>query len=716
MYNYSTITSSYTTINAIEESYLDQWGKPENWKLKTRVVIPSDYIAPDCFWYVRNVQPSLLELNVSLTENINQSAYNLVVYRCSICNYTASLCSTLNSLTLTNQDIQTLQIQLDDISCVVIRLYSDIFPLLIYRGSTLPYASLSIKSMPPTCECVDCDADQKAITLLKPSFIQSWASRYYMGMIDYLLLDAYMKKTSMDMYNNLTQCIDLTSLRSESLSLAKQCGYPTMLAAMVRFSNYAYQTTKTLFQCTVDYIDMIEDHTTVIMKLNGLIILHESSMVMSTQAYFVEGYVNYGENLFECYMASSGYNRAYLSLQYFSISKGYYIPFSLEIKPGMQAAYDCINDNITCGPCSIGKQASANKGCACESCIEGTYGIFQVTEQPYQCIPCPLNQYSDVKGSVRCLDCPPNSITFNDSTTSINECTCVEGYYKAGKDQASRCVLCPPGTFKSSIDNANECTPCPNAQMASMPGSTSEFDCYCPAGFVLEESICIPCPPNTYQYNRTHCEVCILNSRSNTATLSIQGCNCIEGYAGIDCNECDIGYFKDRNGVCLSSQYFIQDVSASLHTCAIFESLTAKCWGLNDMGQLGYLDQINRGDVAGTMGDYLTTIQARSRFKKIITARSWSCALFEDTNLKCWGNTRNNLNEIQYFYDYAPVMIFGVTALDMCAGYDHGCAIFDDNAIRCWGNNDYGQLGIGNRKSYYLYPYQITPSHPWFRV
>ena len=44
------------------------------------------------------------------------------------------------------------------------------------------------------------------------------------------------------------------------------------------------------------------------------------------------------------------------------------------------------------------------------------------------------------------------------------------------------------------------------------------------------------------------------------------------------------------------------------HACAVLDNAQLKCWGLNNYGQLGQGDAVNRGIVAGQMGDALLAI------------------------------------------------------------------------------------------------------------
>ena len=44
------------------------------------------------------------------------------------------------------------------------------------------------------------------------------------------------------------------------------------------------------------------------------------------------------------------------------------------------------------------------------------------------------------------------------------------------------------------------------------------------------------------------------------------------------------------------------------HSCAVLDNGLAKCWGLNEYGQLGLGDTNDHGDSAGEMGDALPYI------------------------------------------------------------------------------------------------------------
>jgi len=144
------------------------------------------------------------------------------------------------------------------------------------------------------------------------------------------------------------------------------------------------------------------------------------------------------------------------------------------------------------------------------------------------------------------------------------------------------------------------------------------------------------------------------------------------------------------------------------HTCAILDNSSVKCWGANASGQLGLGNTSNRGDGSNQMGDNLTAIDLGSgRTAKVITTGgSHTCAILDNEYIKCWGendqgqlglgNKDDHGDGIGGMGDSLPAvdMGSGITAKAIVAGESHTCAILNNTAIKCWGRSNEGQMGL----------------------
>ncbi|MFA5127372.1 MAG: hypothetical protein WC457_00010 [Patescibacteria group bacterium] len=162
----------------------------------------------------------------------------------------------------------------------------------------------------------------------------------------------------------------------------------------------------------------------------------------------------------------------------------------------------------------------------------------------------------------------------------------------------------------------------------------------------------------------------------------------------------------------------VQVASGIYHTCAILESdgvTGLKCWGKNEVGQLGYGDTDSVSyttpsavpfvDMGGVTPTQVTTTYVNT------------CVLSGDGSVKCWGaNGRGQLgqgipDDISDTHDdnygdnsdetpgaLNPIDLGG-TAVQIDGGMYFICALLDSGDVVCWGDNGYGQLGKGNTDS-----------------
>eukprot|EP01083_Nonionella_stella_P086042 238779_1 len=93
----------------------------------------------------------------------------------------------------------------------------------------------------------------------------------------------------------------------------------------------------------------------------------------------------------------------------------------------------------------------------------------------------------------------------------------------------------------------------------------------------------------------------------------------------------------------------IQISAGQRHTCALSQGNTTKCWGANHQGQLGYGDKAARGDQAGQMGDNLNTIELGTNFipTQILAGPNYhTCAFSQSKTAKCFGD--NSQGQLGY--------------------------------------------------------------------
>lgn len=141
-------------------------------------------------------------------------------------------------------------------------------------------------------------------------------------------------------------------------------------------------------------------------------------------------------------------------------------------------------------------------------------------------------------------------------------------------------------------------------------------------------------------------------------------------------------------------------VAGKAHTCAMMSNNRLKCWGYNNMGQLGYGDTVTRGYSGAQMADSLAFVSLPSVIDVTI-GDSHTCALLADGTYSCWGdNTYGQLGNGSTTTVSSPTAPTALPssekAIKIRAGMKHTCALTQTGKVYCWGNASYGQLGTGN--------------------
>ncbi|KAL4520908.1 hypothetical protein Ndes2526B_g00090 [Nannochloris sp. 'desiccata'] len=146
-------------------------------------------------------------------------------------------------------------------------------------------------------------------------------------------------------------------------------------------------------------------------------------------------------------------------------------------------------------------------------------------------------------------------------------------------------------------------------------------------------------------------------------------------------------------------------ISAGFATaCGIQNDLTGWCWGLNDQGQAGALNQsqpINSSLFTPTQ------IYGNDTWLEIAVGETFACGIKTNRSLFCWGNTYSGALGIGQLNSTVlvpqEIKIGGPNEAEIkwnkvACGWNFACAIATNGSLYCWGDNQYGQTGTGNQK------------------
>ena len=156
-----------------------------------------------------------------------------------------------------------------------------------------------------------------------------------------------------------------------------------------------------------------------------------------------------------------------------------------------------------------------------------------------------------------------------------------------------------------------------------------------------------------------------------------------------------LGYYGGDSPVPLTVTGLSSNVTAiaagDAHTCALTTQGGVKCWGWNGHGRLGDGTGVNSAVPADVVGLSTGVIS-------IAAGSSHTCAVTTTGAAKCWGlNDNGQLGSAGYATSHVPVDVERITsgAIAIRAGFAHTCALLIDHSVKCWGYNSYGQLGNG---------------------
>jgi alpha-tubulin suppressor-like RCC1 family protein len=115
------------------------------------------------------------------------------------------------------------------------------------------------------------------------------------------------------------------------------------------------------------------------------------------------------------------------------------------------------------------------------------------------------------------------------------------------------------------------------------------------------------------------------------------------------------------------------------HACLLATNGTVKCWGNNDVGELGN----------GTKTDSPTPVTALglSSVKQISAGVDATCAVTAAGAVECWG----------VGFAAKPQLVPGLSnVIQVTVGGNFECALLSSGSVECWGFGSVGQLGDGS--------------------
>ena len=153
-------------------------------------------------------------------------------------------------------------------------------------------------------------------------------------------------------------------------------------------------------------------------------------------------------------------------------------------------------------------------------------------------------------------------------------------------------------------------------------------------------------------------------------------------------------------------------VAAGGHlTCAITSDNGVRCWGYDMDGALG--DNFKSGGSSGVPVDVCADASCLTNLSGVTAVAAGydhACALTTAQGVKCWG-----INDVGELGASTTGNCYGhpcsTTPVDVCAdsscltalsgvtaisvGSDHTCALLSSGGVKCWGSDNYGKLGTG---------------------
>ena len=134
--------------------------------------------------------------------------------------------------------------------------------------------------------------------------------------------------------------------------------------------------------------------------------------------------------------------------------------------------------------------------------------------------------------------------------------------------------------------------------------------------------------------------------------------------------------------------------ASSTHVCALRRGGTLMCWGSGNRGQLG-------DGLFGT--EYFAAkpkpVAGLTDLSCVAVGPSFTCVCHTSGQVSCWGrNEWGQLGLGDKKGRLKPELVAGLEHItSLAVGDDHTCALRRDGVVYCWGKNLSGQIGDGEK-------------------
>jgi alpha-tubulin suppressor-like RCC1 family protein len=136
----------------------------------------------------------------------------------------------------------------------------------------------------------------------------------------------------------------------------------------------------------------------------------------------------------------------------------------------------------------------------------------------------------------------------------------------------------------------------------------------------------------------------------------------------------------------------VSSVSAGVgFTCAVIAAGAAgvaKCWGADNVGQLGDHATVD------ALRPHVVTVDGAAALvgvTQVAAGDGYACALLVSRQARCWGRVGGFSNPAPVTVSDGTNPLTGVSQIAVGSG--SACAVTSTGRVWCWGTNNYGQLG-----------------------